>query len=290
MYRDKSSRFSKREIFRTRSISYLHKRKKLSKECLVRAQIKLTLKTFDGKPVTIIRSFQVSQKAKTRRYQQIDATIRSINEEGERVTATHKCLEIDNIAARIMKVSKAILSNVIFCHQEESLWPMGDSKSLKLKFDDIFSSTKYTKALQKIKTVRKNLKTKTAFLEKDLLLAKNNLQSYKKYKNDLENLTKEIVILNETSSKLSKDINVEENNLERLEENVESVKETQNEIERLNFRISALLKEKKILELSIIEILDKSDEDIKNDLDICLKQSKVLVAKLGFHFEIFRKI
>ena len=40
----------------------------------------------------------------------------------------------------------AVLENVIFVHQDESNWPLGDGQTLKRKFDDIFSATKYTKA------------------------------------------------------------------------------------------------------------------------------------------------
>lgn len=39
-------------------------------------------------------------------------------------------------------VSKAVLDNVIFCHQEESNWPLGEGKSVKQKFDDIFAATR----------------------------------------------------------------------------------------------------------------------------------------------------
>jgi DNA repair exonuclease SbcCD ATPase subunit len=45
----------------------------------------------------------------------------------------------------------------IFCHQEESNWPLGDPATLKKKFDDIFASTRYTKALDVIKKQKKDL-------------------------------------------------------------------------------------------------------------------------------------
>ena len=38
-----------------------------------------------------------------------------------------------------------MLDNVIFVHQEESNWPLADGATLKKKFDEIFSATKYTK-------------------------------------------------------------------------------------------------------------------------------------------------
>jgi len=43
----------------------------------------------------------------------------------------------------LMGVSKAILENVIFVHQDEANWPLQDPSTLKKKFDDIFSATRY---------------------------------------------------------------------------------------------------------------------------------------------------
>jgi len=39
-------------------------------------------------------------------------------------------------------------------HQEESNWPLAEGKVLKEKFDDIFSATKYTKALESLRKLR----------------------------------------------------------------------------------------------------------------------------------------
>lgn len=52
-------------------------------------------------------------------------------------------------------VPKAILENVIFCHQEESNWPFSDSTTLKKKFDEIFDSKRYQMVLDNITKVRK---------------------------------------------------------------------------------------------------------------------------------------
>jgi DNA repair protein RAD50 len=43
---------------------------------------------------------------------------------------------------RLLGVSKAVLENVIFCHQEDSYWPLSEASVLKKKFDDIFEATK----------------------------------------------------------------------------------------------------------------------------------------------------
>lgn len=88
----------------------------------------------------------------------------------------------------LLGVSKAVLENVIFCHQEDSYWPLSEPAALKKKFDDIFEATKlvnlprsfffmsisfaqyrYTKALDNIKALRKervaDLKAETERLE-----------------------------------------------------------------------------------------------------------------------------
>jgi len=43
---------------------------------------------------------------------------------------------------QLLGVSKAILDNVIFCHQEDSYWPFSEPSNLKKKFDDIFEATR----------------------------------------------------------------------------------------------------------------------------------------------------
>ena len=43
-------------------------------------------------------------------------------------------------------VSRAVLESVIFCHQEDSSWPLQEGAVLKKRFDDIFDSARYTKA------------------------------------------------------------------------------------------------------------------------------------------------
>ncbi|XP_054820510.1 DNA repair protein RAD50 isoform X2 [Prosopis cineraria] len=62
---------------------------------------------------------------------------------------------MDREISALMGVSKAILENVIFVHQDEANWPLQDSSTLKKKFDDIFSATRYTKALEVIKKLHK---------------------------------------------------------------------------------------------------------------------------------------
>ena len=71
------------------------------------------------------------------------------------MSQSYRCADLDKEIPELMGVSKPILENVIFCHQEDSNWPLEDPGTLKKKFDDIFAATRYTKALEVIKKERK---------------------------------------------------------------------------------------------------------------------------------------
>lgn len=74
---------------------------------------------------------------------------------GERTAISSRVAELDQIMPQYLGVSKAVLDSVIFCHQDESLWPMSEPSVLKKKFDEIFEAMKYTKAIDNIKALRK---------------------------------------------------------------------------------------------------------------------------------------
>ena len=60
----------------------------------------------------------------------------------QRGVISTKCAEMDTEIPHLLGVSKAVLENVIFCHQEDSYWPLAEPGALKKKFDDIFEATK----------------------------------------------------------------------------------------------------------------------------------------------------
>jgi DNA repair exonuclease SbcCD ATPase subunit len=49
---------------------------------------------------------------------------------------------MDSEIPQLLGVSKAVLENVIFCHQEDSYWPLSEPSVLKKKFDEIFEATR----------------------------------------------------------------------------------------------------------------------------------------------------
>ncbi|WFD08302.1 DNA repair protein rad50 [Malassezia vespertilionis] len=66
-----------------------------------------------------------------------------------------RCAELDQEMTLLLGVSRAILEHVLFCHQEESNWPLAEPFVLKKRFDEIFEVTRYTKALDSLRALRK---------------------------------------------------------------------------------------------------------------------------------------
>ncbi|CAO3628334.1 unnamed protein product [Cunninghamella echinulata] len=98
----------------------------------------------------------LSQKKATAQQRSLDSSLQRYNATtGETYSISSRCSDMDALIPAYLGVPKAILDNVIFCHQEESNWPLAESAILKKKFDEIFSSTKYTKALDSIKEIKK---------------------------------------------------------------------------------------------------------------------------------------
>lgn len=136
--------------------SFIHD-PKVAGETETKGQIKLRFKTAAGKDVVCIRSFQLTQKATKMEYKAIESVLQTINPHtGEKVCLSYRCADMDREIPALMGVSKAILENVIFVHQDEANWPLQDPSTLKKKFDDIFSATRYTKALEVIKKLHKD--------------------------------------------------------------------------------------------------------------------------------------
>jgi DNA repair protein RAD50 len=86
------------------------------------------------------------------------------DQDGQVKSINKKCSQMDLQVPQLMNLSPAILGNglsfdllitdfihiffiffailVIFCHQEDSYWPLGDMSTLKKRFDDIFGATR----------------------------------------------------------------------------------------------------------------------------------------------------
>ncbi|PVG02753.1 putative RAD50-DNA repair protein [Serendipita vermifera] len=126
----------------------------------VKAQVKLRFRAANGTPMLVTRNLSVTQKKTAgMTMKTLEAVLAALPpdgvHDGKRHTISTKCAEMDIEIPNLLGVSKAVLDNVIFCHQEDSYWPLAEASVLKKKFDEIFEASKYTKALDAIKALRK---------------------------------------------------------------------------------------------------------------------------------------
>ncbi|CAF3356602.1 unnamed protein product [Rotaria socialis] len=127
---------------------------KVAHDTEVRGQIRLLFQDVTGHNVQVQRTLVATQKKSSISLRTLEGIIIREGVNGEPIQITSKCIELDREMVTAFGVSTAILENVIFCHQEESNWPLSEGKQLKTKFDDIFAATKYMKALELIRKIR----------------------------------------------------------------------------------------------------------------------------------------
>ncbi|RAR12267.1 dna repair protein rad50 [Stemphylium lycopersici] len=127
---------------------------KLCNEKELRAQVKLSFRSTSGVRMVATRNLQVTVKKNARTQKTLESSLLMMKD-GEKHSISTRVAELDQIIPQYLGVSKAVLDNVIFCHQEDSLWPLSDATTLKKKFDEIFEAMKYTKAIDNIKMIRK---------------------------------------------------------------------------------------------------------------------------------------
>lgn len=118
------------------------------------AQVKLSFKATNGAKMVATRSLQLTVKKLTRTMKTLEGNLVALKD-GERLSISNRVAELDGLMPQYLGVSKAILDSVIFCHQDESLWPMAEPSALKKRFDEIFEAMKYTKAIDNLKVLRK---------------------------------------------------------------------------------------------------------------------------------------
>ena len=128
-----------------------------------------------------------------------------------------------------MGVSKPILDYVIFCHQEDLSWPFQDGKKLKERFDEIFDSAKFNKALESIMKLIKDLKQRVNIL-------KEQKQNYQ-------------LIVNEVIDKETK-----------LEDNKKRLEKSKIKIEEFNKELEPVIQKIKKLEKMDVEYKDLQSE------------------------------
>lgn len=180
----------------------------LSGRTNVTGQIKLAFRNANGKSMITTRTVQLS-KRKARGSSTTTNTFKTLEgqlvviDKGEKVSVSSKNAELDSQTPIYLGALPAILDYVIFCHQDDSLWPLSEALVLKKRFDDIFEASKFTKVLDNLKTIKKDMSTDIKLIEQsvnhlkiDKDRARKLTDTLDKMVQDLESYEAEIVDIN----------------------------------------------------------------------------------------------
>jgi DNA repair protein RAD50 len=132
---------------------------KAAGESEVKAQIRLIFTGKGGRAMQVIRSFQATRTKGKVKFETLDSVLACKDDASGKVqSATYRASDCDRLVPEMLGVPRAVLEHVIFCHQEDCNWPLGPPGEVKKRFDDIFASTRYVAALDKLRETSKEYK------------------------------------------------------------------------------------------------------------------------------------
>ncbi|NXB35546.1 RAD50 protein, partial [Eulacestoma nigropectus] len=236
---------------------------KVANETDVRAQIRLQFRDVNGELVAVQRSMVCTQKGKTPEFKTLESVI-TRTKHGEKVSLSSKCAEIDREMISALGVSKSVLNNVIFCHQEESNWPLSEGKALKQKFDEIFSATRYIKALEALRQVRLKQSSKVKECQTELKYLKQNKEKAQEIQDHLSNREAQLAASKENVKSIESQIEPLKSSLAAVEQNLTKVMRLDNDVKALESRKRQMEKDNQDLQQKMEKVFQGTDEQLRD--------------------------
>ena len=239
----------------------------MAKERSVKAQVRLLFRTVtptgDENLKMIIRSMEATQTLKSITVKSIDSTISSKDSEGHTKDVSSKCIDVNMEILNLMGVSRPIINYVIFCHQEDSNWPLEEGSKVKEKFDEIFNSAKYQKCLKNIKDVRKEQMEKEKKEQLHMNHYKSDKEMAERKQVELFSKKSELEQIKGTVDKISADLEPILDDLKEVEKEEEGFGEIQKKLQEAKTSCDHVKDERRSLEKQITEILPQSMDDVE---------------------------
>ncbi|KAI9691383.1 MAG: DNA repair protein rad50 [Bogoriella megaspora] len=231
----------------------------------VLAKLFLSFENTSGTRMVVARRLQVTVKKSTRAQKALEATLKS-SRNGEQNIISSRVSELDEIIPQYLGVSTAVLENVIFCHQEDSLWPMSQPGELKKRFDEIFEAQKYAKAVDNIKVMKQKYSVELAQHKIIEGYAKEDKVKGEKAEKRSTELFHEIEALRGQVEKLSTEIKDASKKAEEAFNHAAMFEKTVAELE--GKRIEEQAKRENVIRLEeSIQQLDETDQELQDMLE-----------------------
>ncbi|VDK69956.1 unnamed protein product [Litomosoides sigmodontis] len=223
---------------------------RLADRSRVDASVKLKFRDVRGRSCVVTRRIMQSKGAKGKiTNKSEESTIAIEKEPGEWKSLSSKVIDCKKEILNLLGLPAAILEYVVFCHQEESSWPLDEPKKLKERFDEIFQVTGYVKAIE---ILRKEMKEN----QQELKIAEGRLPLLIRQQEEKIELHNEYVNLKEQ---------IAENEKEIL-------------LKQMILKEDVVKKNLKVAELDEAEMLKKKHDMVKAEKQILLDQMECCSA------------
>lgn len=188
---------------------------KMSSKSTVKAQVRLKFRDQKHRPMQVARSMQLSiSKKNVYSTKTLEGYLVADVEGANRPQGSsdfgirsNRHLDLNASVPQALGIPPAILNYVVFCHQEDSQWPLAEASQVKKRFDEIFEATRYTKALDSLKTMRRDFVGKNKlneqevnFLKEDEERAKEKLGQIQSYEETVKKLSDECATIRKEHS------------------------------------------------------------------------------------------
>ncbi|KAL9988028.1 hypothetical protein ACROYT_G002425 [Oculina patagonica] len=234
---------------------------KVAGEIEVRGQVKLKFRDVTGSPIIVTRTLVSQQKGKKVETKTMEGNImREVH--GERRSLSSKCADLNREMISFLGVSKAVLDNVVFCHQEESNWPLSDGKTLKQKFDDIFAATRHIKALDAIRKFRLEQSQTVKEYSIDLGHLKANKEKAEQIADEMTQTQGKVEATKDTVKDLNQKLEPVELRLAELASIADDVFQLEKKVESLSTEKKQLFKVEADLKDKITNLFNGSVEEL----------------------------
>lgn len=245
--------------------------RKLAGVDTVKAQVRLRFRNTSGVRMSCVRNLQVSKKKggagiTMKTLEGVLGVDDETSDPQSRAAISTRCAELDVEMASLLGVSRTIIDNVLFCHQEDSSWPLSEPAVLKKRFDDIFEVTRYTKALESIRALRKQR-------AQDVRVDEADLRALQQEKERAESVQEKIRVLERALAQKVKDrdeldaaLQSKTRNNEALYSDAMRFREVLSHAESLEERL-ALYTEHRDTLLARTALVDASDAELQRMVD-----------------------
>jgi DNA repair protein RAD50 len=200
-------------------------------QSIVKANVKVRFTNRAGSNMVVVRSMEVQQKKTALTFKQLDGVLRTQDKQGNRQSLSHKCSELDRQIPLLLGVSKSILEHVVFCHQEDASWPLQEGAVLKKRFDDIFDSSRYSKALEVFAKEKKNYAGIVKDLKAELAGLSSHKHASKGFQQEVSNYNAQIEQLEDEMTDTKSSITEMDADRDRIKGIMEQVEDLNHDLE-----------------------------------------------------------